>query len=77
MTEPKLERKKTKKLIILIAFGFLIVNGLSFLNLDGSSLPLPSTLFNMIFFLTIIIFLLHRNDFDPSYEKKEESKEDN
>ena len=77
MTDPKLERKKTKKLIILVAFGFLLVNGFSFLNLDGSSLPLPSTLFNMIFFLTLIIFLLYRNDLDLTYEAKEASKEDN
>ena len=77
MTDPKLERKKTKKLIILVAFGFLLVNGFTFLNLDSSSLPLPSTLFNMIFFLTLIIFLLHRNDLDLTYEPKEASKEDN
>jgi len=64
MTDPKIERKKTRRLIILTAFGFLLVNAIAFLNLDGSSLPLPSTLFNMIFFLTIIIFLLHRNDLD-------------
>ena len=64
MSDPKIERKKTRRLIILTAFGFLLVNAIAFLNLDGSSLPLPSTLFNMIFFLTIIIFLLHRNDLD-------------
>ena len=64
MTDPKIERKKTRRLIILTEFGFLLVNAIAFLNLDGSSLPLPSTLFNMIFFLTIIIFLLHRNDLD-------------
>ena len=64
MTDLKIERKKTKRLIILTAFGFLLVNAITFLNLDGSSLPLPSTLFNMIFFLTLIIFLLHRNDLD-------------
>ena len=64
MTDPKIERKKTRRLIISTAFGFLLVNAIAFLNLDGSSLPLPSTLFNMIFFLTIIIFLLHRNDLD-------------
>ena len=64
MTDPKIERKKTRRLIILTEFGFLLVNAIAFLNLDGSSLPLLSTLFNMIFFLTIIIFLLHRNDLD-------------
>ena len=77
MTDPKKERKKTKKLIILTAFGFLIFNGFNFVNLDGSSLPLPSTLFNMIIFLTIIIFLFHRNELDLSNEKNETSKGDN
>ena len=77
MADPKKERKKTRKLIILTAFGFLIFNGFSFLNLDGSSLPLPSTIFNMIIFLTIIIFLLHRNELGFSNEKNETSKEDN
>ena len=58
------EETKTKKWIIFITFCFIIFNGLSFLNLEGSCLALPSSLFNMIIFLTIIIFLLNKKKLD-------------
>lgn len=49
-------------LMVSAAFILLLYNIIHFTNLEGAGLPLPSTLFNMILFLSIIIFFLHKND---------------
>ena len=45
--------------MIISAIIIFIYNALRFICTNGSNLPIPSLLFNMIIFLGIIIFLLH------------------
>ena len=45
---------------------------MNFLKLEGSTNKLSSSLFNMIIFLSLLIFLIHKKDFDC---KKEELKQ--
>ena len=57
------EKKKKKNRIwaIIVLIIFFIINGWKFLNSEGSDKPLPISLFNMIFYLGIIVLLLHNN----------------
>ena len=50
------------KIFVRTAFIFWAINAFQYVNLDGASLPIPSTLFNMIVFLAISIFILHKKD---------------
>ena len=49
----------------------LIYNAFKFINTEGSEHPLVSSLFNMIIFIGILVFIFHRNDIDtiPSITK--------
>ena len=50
-----------KDVLTVVVFA---MNVIKFLSLDGSQLPIPSTLYNMILFLAIIIFFIHRKIMD-------------
>jgi len=45
--------------IILTLILFFIYNAFKFINCQGSDHPLVSSLFNMIIFLGIIVFIFH------------------
>ena len=46
----KKEEKKIKKVMLIIAIFYFFYNAIYFLNLEGSSLPIPSTLYNLIIY---------------------------
>ena len=58
MEKPK--QAKNFEWVIITAALFFAMNVIKFLSLDGSQLPIPSTLYNMILILAIIIFFIHR-----------------
>ena len=63
--------KQTKNFdwAILTAALFFAMNVIKFLNLDGSQLPIPNTLFNMIIFLAIVIFFIHKKLMENEQKK--------
>ena len=50
--------------------GLFIFNLFKFLNTEGSNMPIVSILFNLIFFLALIILLLHQDDFGKEVQTK-------
>lgn len=58
----KISLGKQKKIDIkfIILVGLFFLNIFKFLALEGSDLPIPSSLFNMIVFLGLIVFWLHK-----------------
>ena len=54
----------TNHKIILILIIFFIFNAFKFINQEGSDHPLISTLFNMIIFLSILVFFFHGKEID-------------
>ena len=52
------QKKMNLKLIVVVALFFY--NAFKFLTAKGSELPIPSILFNLIIFLGLIIFFLHK-----------------
>ena len=51
-----------KRWLISVSFLLFIFNIWKFLNTPGSEIPLLSILFNMVFYLGIIIFIIHKNE---------------
>ena len=47
--------KKNRIWAILILIIFFIINGFKFLNSEGSERPLPTSLFNMVLYLGLIV----------------------
>lgn len=65
-----------KFFLIKISAGLFIYYAIHFLNTNGSNLPIPSILFNMIIILGILLFLFHekyfieeRNDIQENLDK--------
>ena len=56
--------------MIMIVIGLFIFNLFKFLNTEGSNIPIVSILFNLIFFLALIILLLHQDDFGKEVQTK-------
>ena len=54
----------------MIVIGLFIFNLFKFLNKEGSNMPIISILFNLIFFLALIILLLHQDDFCKEVQTK-------
>ena len=52
-----------KDIFIALLFILFIYNEYRFISTSGSEIPLLSILFNMIIYLGIIIFLLHRKKY--------------
>ena len=48
--------------IITLLIGLFIFNGYEFIVTQGSENPLVSTLFNMIIFMAILIFIFNKNE---------------
>ncbi len=62
--------RKKKDIMIMIVIGLFIFNLFKFLNTEGSNMPIVSILFNLIFFLALIILLLHQDDFGKEVQTK-------
>ena len=66
-------RKKTwlfvKKLLFTFSFLLFIFTIWKFLNTPGSEISVLSLLFNMILYLGIIIFIIHRKKFIFDYSE--------
>ena len=62
--------RKKKDIMIMIVIGLFIFNLFKFLNTEGSNMPIVSILFNLIFFLALIILLLHQDDFGNEVQTK-------
>ena len=62
--------RKKKDIMIMIVIGLFIFNLFKFLNTEGSNIPIVSILFNLIFFLALIILLLHQDDFGKEVQTK-------
>ena len=62
--------RKKKDIMLMIVIGLFIFNLFKFLNTEGSNMPIVSILFNLIFFLALIILLLHQDDFGKEVQTK-------
>ena len=51
-----------KRCLILVTLILFIINTFKFINDPASEVPILSILFNMILYLGIIIFILHKNE---------------
>lgn len=60
---------------IITAALIFVMNMIKFLSLDGSQLPIPSTLFNMTLFLAIIIFFVYKKIMENEQIKEKEKKQ--
>ena len=58
-----------KRLSVSVSFILFLFNIWRFLNTPGSEIPLFSLLFNMIAYLGIIIFIIHKNEISLDYSK--------
>ena len=65
------KQKQTKNYdwAIITATLFFAMNVIKFLSLDGSQLPIPSTLYNIILFLSIILFFIHKKLMENEQKK--------
>ncbi len=59
----------TKRWLVSVSFILFLINIWKFLNTPGSEIPLLSLLFNMIIYLGIIIFIIHKNELTFGYYK--------
>ena len=61
-----------KKIFIAFLFILFIYNAFRFIATPGSELPVLTILFNMVIYLGIIIFLLHKKEIscDGKYMQK-------
>ena len=62
--------KKNRIWAILILFIFFIIKGFKFLNSEGSERPLPTSLFNMVLYLGLIVVLLHNTTIEKELNYK-------
>ena len=60
--EKNVAREIRMNFIITLLIGLFIFNGYKFIATQGSENPLVSTLFNMIIFMAILIFIYHKNE---------------
>ena len=60
--EKNVAREIRMNFIITLLIGLFIFNGYNFIATPGSENPLVSTLFNMIIFMAILIFIYHKNE---------------
>ena len=62
MSQKGKENKKEINWGLITASVCLLFNGILFLTLEGSGLPIPTTLYNMILLLVIIMVSLHQKE---------------
>ena len=60
--EKNVAREIRMNFIITLLIGLFIFNGYNFIATPGSENPLVSTLFNMLIFMAILIFIYHKNE---------------
>ena len=48
-------------MIVLLIILF-IYNGINFIRLEGNTLPIPATLFNLIIILALVVLLLNKKN---------------
>ena len=60
--EKENKKENNRSWMILTAFILFIYQAIYFLNLEGSQLAIPSTLYNMILYLFICLFILFKKD---------------
>ena len=65
----------SSKFIAILLIILLIYKAFKFTNLDGSELPLLSTLFDMLLFLAILLFLFHKSELIQSGAKASNFKQ--
>ena len=58
-----------KRWLVTVSFLLFIFTICKFLNTPGSEIPVLSLLFNMILYLGIIIFIIHRKKFIFDYSE--------
>ena len=64
-TEDKKRKNNTMvKMVVLIAEILFLHQAFKFINTEGNTHPLLSSLFNMILFLGLIMFLVHRQELE-------------
>ena len=52
----------TKRWLVSVSFILFIFNIWKYLNTSGAEIPILSLLFNMIVYIGIIIFIIHKNE---------------
>ena len=62
--------KKNRIWAILILIIFFIINGFKFLNSEGNERSLPTSLFNMVLYLGLIVVLLHNTTIEKELNYK-------
>ena len=55
--------RSLKRWLVSVSFLLFIFNIWKFINTPGSEIPVLSLLFNMILYLGIIIFIIHKNKY--------------
>ena len=55
--------RSLKRWLVSVSFLLFIFNIWKYLNTPGSEIPVLSLLFNMILYLGIIIFIIHKNKY--------------
>ena len=60
--EKNAKREIRNNFIIILLIGLFILNWYKFIATQESENPLVSTLFNMIIFMAILIFIYHKNE---------------
>ena len=71
-----LKNPSKNKFFISLFIALFLYNCVKFINMPESDLPIISTLFAMIFFLSLIILLLHKKDLIEKHFKYKQEKLD-
>ena len=58
----KSKKLSGKRCLVLVTLILFIINTLKFINDPATEIPILSILFNMILYLGIIIFILHKKE---------------
>ena len=66
----KFEKNDNRTYIIMIIIIFLLYNSFKYINIPGSELPLPNTLFNLILFIVLLVLALHFKEIFPRETKE-------
>ncbi len=54
--------KRIKTMMLVVAGFYFFYHAIYFLNLEGSWLPIPSTLYNLIIYLSICFLLIYKKE---------------
>ena len=62
-------RHSAKRWLVSVSFILFLFNIWKYLNTPGSEIPILSLLFNMLVYLGIIMFIIHKNEIAFDYYK--------